>query len=100
MRTKKRAERKGAPAGLEEEQAEKITHGSKGASGDLAGPRGACKKSLRVLTQPGRLGPELLPPHTEARPDHPSWASPDTRAPETAAHASKEVPCAPPADRG
>lgn len=61
MKTRKRAERKGAPAGLEEEQAEEITHGSKGASGE-------CKKSLRVLPEPGRLGPELLPPHTEAQP--------------------------------
>ena len=68
MRTKTRAERKGAPAGLEEEQAEKITHGSKGASGDLAGPRSVCKKRLRVLTEPGRLGPELLLPHAEAQP--------------------------------
>lgn len=68
MRTKTRANRKGAPAGLEEEQAEKITHGSKGASGDLVGPRSVCKKRLRVLTEPGRLGPELLPPHAEAQP--------------------------------
>lgn len=68
MRTKKRAERKGAPAGLEKEQAEKITHGSKGASGDLAGPRGVCKKSLRALTEPRRLGPELLPPYAQAQP--------------------------------
>lgn len=88
----------GALAGLEEEQAEEITHGSEWASGDSAGPGAVGEKAAGSDKAQGtEPGTAAIPGRGTALP-RPALASPDAQAPGDSG-SCKQVPRAPPADR-